>query len=60
MDRFPQWTITKDMDLVTYDNEKGVTKKYKLKLENGGQGPADKSGRARRISISSGLCRAIL
>lgn len=35
LDRFPEWTITKDIYLVTYHNEKGVTKKYKLKLENG-------------------------
>ena len=35
LDRFPEWTITKDVYLVTYHNEKGVNKKYKLKLENG-------------------------
>lgn len=35
LDRFPGWTITKDAYLVTYHDTKGVTKKYKLKLENG-------------------------
>jgi len=34
-DRFPGWTITKDVYLVRYVDDKGVTKKYKLKLENG-------------------------
>lgn len=33
--RFPGWTIAKDAYLVNYHNEKGVTKKYKLTLENG-------------------------
>ncbi|WP_222983399.1 nicotinate-nucleotide adenylyltransferase [Flagellimonas meishanensis] len=35
LDRFPEWTITKDIYLVNYHDEKGVAKKYKLKLENG-------------------------
>lgn len=35
LDRFPEWTITKDIYLVNYHNKKGVNKKYKLKLENG-------------------------
>lgn len=35
LDRFPNWTITKDVYLVNYHEDKGVTKKYKLKLENG-------------------------
>ncbi|WP_041801231.1 nicotinate-nucleotide adenylyltransferase [Flagellimonas ruestringensis] len=35
LDRFPEWTISKDVYRVTYHNEKGVSKKYKLKLENG-------------------------
>lgn len=34
-DRFPEWTITKDIYLVHYHDTKGVSKKYKLKLENG-------------------------
>ncbi|NAS12270.1 nicotinate-nucleotide adenylyltransferase [Poritiphilus flavus] len=35
LDRFPGWTITKDIYLVNYHDKKGVTKKYKLKLVNG-------------------------
>ena len=35
LDRFPGWTITKDIYLVNYHDAKGVSKKYKLKLENG-------------------------
>lgn len=35
LDRFPEWTITKDIYLVNYHTDKGVNKKYKLKLENG-------------------------
>ena len=35
LDRFPEWTITKDIYMVRYHDSKGVTKKYKLKLENG-------------------------
>ena len=35
LDRFPEWTITKDIYLVNYHANKGVSKKYKLKLENG-------------------------
>lgn len=34
-DRFPEWTITKDIYLVNYHDDRGVNKKYKLKLENG-------------------------
>ncbi|GLU44263.1 hypothetical protein Musp01_18870 [Muricauda sp. NBRC 101325] len=37
LDRFPGWTITKDTYLTHYYDKKGVTKKYKLKLENGDQ-----------------------
>ncbi|NHF59733.1 nicotinate-nucleotide adenylyltransferase [Flavobacteriaceae bacterium TP-CH-4] len=37
LDRFPEWTITKDVYLVDYHEHKGVNKKYKLKLENGDQ-----------------------
>ena len=37
LDRFPEWTITKDIYLVNYHDAKGVNKKYKLKLENGDQ-----------------------
>lgn len=33
--RFPKWTISKDIYRVSYHNEKGVDKKYKLRLENG-------------------------
>ncbi|NAY91325.1 nicotinate-nucleotide adenylyltransferase [Muricauda sp. JGD-17] len=35
LDRFPEWTITKDVYLVNYHDKTGVSKKYKLKLENG-------------------------
>ena len=34
-DRFPGWTITKDVYLVNYHQKKGANKTYKLKLENG-------------------------
>lgn len=34
-ERFPGWEITKDVYLVNYHDQKGVTKKYKLKLVNG-------------------------
>ncbi len=34
-DRFPEWTITKDLYVVNYHDSKGASKKYKLKLENG-------------------------
>jgi len=33
--RYPQWTIAKDVYLVSYHDTHGVTKKYKLLLENG-------------------------
>lgn len=33
--RFPGWAIVKDVYLVNYHHKKGVTKKYKLKLEKG-------------------------
>ncbi|MFD2562739.1 nicotinate-nucleotide adenylyltransferase [Aquimarina rubra] len=33
--RFPGWEITKDVYLVNYHSENGVTKKYKLRLQNG-------------------------
>ncbi|MBO0331856.1 nicotinate-nucleotide adenylyltransferase [[Muricauda] lutisoli] len=35
LDRFPEWTITKDVYLVRYHEGKDVNKRYKLKLENG-------------------------
>ncbi len=35
LDRFPEWSITKDIYLVNYHEDRGVNKKYKLKLENG-------------------------
>ncbi len=34
-ERFPGWTITRDVYLVNYHDTKGATKKYKLKLVNG-------------------------
>lgn len=33
--RFPNWSISKDAYLVTYFDQAGATKKYKLLLENG-------------------------
>lgn len=36
-DRYPEWTITKDIYLISYKDTKGASKKYKLKLENGDQ-----------------------
>ncbi|MBT8184602.1 MAG: nicotinate-nucleotide adenylyltransferase [Eudoraea sp.] len=36
-ERFPGWKITKEVYLVNYHDDMGVTKKYKLKLENGGK-----------------------
>lgn len=33
--RFPGWSITKDVYLINYHEEKGVNKKFKLTLENG-------------------------
>lgn len=35
--RFPGWTITKDVYLVTYYDKSGIDKKYKLRLENGNE-----------------------
>ncbi len=35
--RFPGWTITKDIYMVTYYDKSGINKKYKLKLVNGDQ-----------------------
>ncbi len=35
LDRFPEWTITKDIYLVNFHEAKETSKKYKLKLENG-------------------------
>jgi hypothetical protein len=34
LDRFPNWTIAKDVYRVTYTDKKGAKKVYKLKLEN--------------------------
>lgn len=34
-ERFPKWIISKDVYLVNYYDANGVTKKYKLQLENG-------------------------
>jgi len=36
-DKFPGWTVTKDVYIVNYHDKKGVEKKYKLKLENSGE-----------------------
>lgn len=33
--RFPEWKITNDVYVVSYHEHKGMTKKYKLRLENG-------------------------
>lgn len=33
--RFPGWTFKKDVYLVSYHDSKGITKKYKITLENG-------------------------
>lgn len=33
--QYPNWVFKKDVYLVTYHDEKGVTKKYKITLENG-------------------------
>jgi len=35
LNRFPNWTIAKDVYRVTYTDKKGAKKVYKLKLENG-------------------------
>lgn len=35
LERFPNWVITKDIYIVHYHDDKGVNKKYKLKLVNG-------------------------
>ncbi len=34
-ERFPNWTIVKDVYRVTYNQDEGANKTYKLKLENG-------------------------
>ncbi len=33
--QYPKWKVSKDVYLVNYHDQKGATKKYKLKLENG-------------------------
>lgn len=35
LDRYPKWTITKDVYMVNYNDSKGAEKMYKLKFENG-------------------------
>lgn len=35
LERFPGWTITKDTYITNYYDNRGVSKRYKLKLENG-------------------------
>ncbi len=37
LDRFPEWTITKDVYVVSYKDNKGAKKTYKFTLENGDQ-----------------------
>ena len=37
LDRFPGWTVTEDVYVVRFHKNKGVTKTYKLRLENGDQ-----------------------
>lgn len=34
-DRFPEWTVTKDIYRVNYSDKKGAKKTYKLTLQNG-------------------------
>ncbi len=34
-EKYPNWTISKDVYLVNYHDKKGAEKTYKLKLENG-------------------------
>jgi hypothetical protein len=36
-ERFPKWAIVKDVYRVTYVQDKGANKSYKLKLKNGGK-----------------------
>ncbi|MEL6811342.1 MAG: nicotinate-nucleotide adenylyltransferase [Bacteroidota bacterium] len=33
--KYPNWTVSKDIYLVNYHQDKGATKKYKIKLTNG-------------------------
>ena len=35
LDKYPKWTVTKDIYLVNYKDGRGADKTYKLKLENG-------------------------
>lgn len=35
--KYPDWSVTKDVYLVNYHDEKGIEKRYKIKLENGDQ-----------------------
>lgn len=35
--RFPKWSIAKDVYVVTYHEKNGITKRYKVLLENGDQ-----------------------
>mgnify|MGYP006924590328 CR=1 FL=1 len=37
LDRYPKWTITKDIYKVNYADNRGAKKTYKLKLENGNE-----------------------
>lgn len=37
MNRFPNWTIAKDIYLVNYHEKAGVNRRFKLTLENGDQ-----------------------
>jgi hypothetical protein len=37
VDRFPGWDVAEDIYLVKYNDKKGTSKKYKVKLRNGDQ-----------------------
>lgn len=37
LDKYPKWTITKDVYVVNYNDKSGAKKTYKLKLENGNE-----------------------
>ncbi|XLS30130.1 nicotinate-nucleotide adenylyltransferase [Flavobacteriaceae bacterium M23B6Z8] len=37
VDRFPGWDVVEDVYLVKYNDKKGTSKKYKIKLQNGDQ-----------------------
>lgn len=43
-EKYPDWTVSKDIYLVNYHDEKGIEKRYKLKLE-------DKNNNRMRIKV---------